>query len=345
MAPEQYAPVPVPYLPIFIVPFQLFALLEVVPGFWIWTVLNLIGTVAYLIFFARKTGRGKPLQKRNLLLALLSLPVFLNLFQGQVNLWLMVCAGEFLRAMLNDKPFQAGLWLSGLLLKPQILILILPALLFKRFFQTIYGFTLSAAGLGLVSFLMGGWTALRNLIQLLVGYSGGLPSNYPEAMMNWRMVAFNFNALTRSAIGWWFAIPCLLVTFVVTLYLWKFSFRPTRTQFPIIILAIFAGTFAVTWHSHFSMSMIAIPFLLYLLSENILPEKLFSLWFFAPPAIMVFTYLAAPLVKVGLLPSGLYPIINLLTDARGLILNMILLGCAVVYLSRNSQPVKAQSIP
>ena len=59
MLPAQYAPVPVPYLPPFIAPFQFFALLDVIPGFWIWTTLNIAGVIAYLVFFARNVRPGK----------------------------------------------------------------------------------------------------------------------------------------------------------------------------------------------------------------------------------------------------------------------------------------------
>ena len=59
------------------------------------------------------------------------MPVFLNFFFGQVNLWLLICAGEFFRAFLSAKPLKAGLFLGGWLLKPQLLILIIPFLLIQ----------------------------------------------------------------------------------------------------------------------------------------------------------------------------------------------------------------------
>lgn len=335
MSPEQYAPVPVPYLLIFITPFQLFALLDVIPGFWLWTVLNITGTIAYLLFFTRKTGGTEPIRIRTLLLVLISLPVFLNLFQGQVNAWLMICTGEFLRKLMDDEPFQAGLWLGGLLLKPQILILILPALLFKRSFSTIFGFALSSLGLGLASLVLGGWTAFQRLIQLLIGYTGGLPSNYPESMVNWRMVAYNINALFSSNIGWWIAIPGLIATVIFALYTWRFPVPPRSTQFTVAILGTFAATSAIAWHSHFSMMMLMIPILLYLISRGVLPEKLFLFWIFMPPILMLAAYIFAPIIKVGLLPDSLYPVLNLSSGLRGLILNVYLLWWTTAYLKKH----------
>ena len=280
MLPEQYDPVPVPYLPVFIVPFQLFALFDVIPSFWTWTVLNIIGIITYLIFFTRKISLRKPFKKRILILAFISLPVFLDLFQGQFNLLLMVCVGEFLRKIMDDKQFLAGIWLGGLLLKPQILILIIPFLFLKRRWRALYGFAISSFGLGLISFLIGGLTSIQKMVQLWIGYTGGLPSNYPEAMMNWRMVALNVNAIFNSNIGWWIAIPCLIATLIYAFYGWRIRFDFQSPEFVLAILGTFAATSTIAWHSHFSMTMIMISILLDLISENILSKELFSFCFF-----------------------------------------------------------------
>ena len=343
MLPEQYAPVPVPYLPIFIVPFQPLARLDVNLSFWLWTALNASGSLIYLVHFAKKTSSGKLLKRRTLILLLLSLPVFLNLFQGQVNLWLMICTGEFLRNTLDNRPQRAGLWLGGLLLKPQILFLIIPALLIKRSFSTIYGFAFSAFGLGIASLILGSWSGLVKMFQLWVGYTGGLPSNYPEAMMNWRMVALNLNALSSTNIGWWIAIPCLLATMVFGLYIWKFPFDKPSTQLIVANLGTFAATCAIAWHSHFSMSMVMIPILLYLTSREVLPENILSFWVFLPPIMMVITFILASIVKAGFLPESLYPFLNLMSGMRGLILNIYLVWWAFVYLHTN-MPHKVRSL-
>jgi len=337
MLPAQYAPVPVPYLPVFIAPFQLFALLDIVPGFWIWTIINLAGIIAYLVFFTRNIGQEKPIKIRALLLLILSLPVFLDLFQGQVNLWLMICTGEFLRKIMDDKPFPAGLWLGGLLIKPQILVLIIPMLLYKRSFSAIYGFAVSSFGLVLISLMLGGRTVFLQLLQLWIGYSGGLPSNYPESMMNWRMVAYNINALFYSQIGWWIAMPCLIVTSLLAIYQWKFSSNRLSVHFAVTILGTFAATSAVAWHSHFSMSMIMLPILLYLLSRDALPKRVFSLWVFLPPSLMLSVYIIASFIKMGLLPTSLYPILNLMSGLRGLILNIYILMWVTLFHHQTGQ--------
>ena len=248
----------------------------------------------------------------------------------------MLCTGEFLRKTMDDKPFQAGIWLGGLLLKPQILILIIPMLLYKRLFSTIYGFAVSSFGLVLISFILGGWTIFPKIIELWIGYSGGLPSNYPESMMNWRMIAYNVNALANSKIGWWIAMPCLIATSLLAIYNWKVSYDRLSVYFAVTILGTFAATSAIAWHSHFSMTMIIIPIFLYLLSRETLPERLFSFWIFLPPTLMLSIYIIAPFIKLGLLPTGLYPILNLMSGLRGLILNIYLLWWATMSLPRTN---------
>ena len=117
-SPYVFHPIPTPYLPVFIVAFQALALLPPVPAAYAWEILNLLGTTAYLWFFAAKIERrAVPVQL--IALTMVSAPVFLNLFTGQVNLLLAICAGEYLRAAMAGRPLQSGVWLGGLLLKPQ----------------------------------------------------------------------------------------------------------------------------------------------------------------------------------------------------------------------------------
>lgn len=130
--------VPLPYLPIFIIPFQFLSLLDLPYSFIAWTLINVIGFGYYLNFFTREL-LGENLPKRLLLIFFLSLPVFLNLNYGQVNIWLGICAGEFFRALTSGKSLKAGLWLGGWLFKPQLLILIIPFLIIRKNLKALLG--------------------------------------------------------------------------------------------------------------------------------------------------------------------------------------------------------------
>ena len=160
-----FTPVDVPYLPIFFLPFQFFSLINLPLSYVIWTLINLIGLICYLRFFTMEVA-GYSLSFRLLLFILLSLPVFINLHEGQVNIWLGVCAGEFMRAILTDKPYKAGAWLGGWLLKPQLLIFIIPFLLIKRSMKALSGFIISTTAVMTISFGLINTNGLLNYINI-----------------------------------------------------------------------------------------------------------------------------------------------------------------------------------
>ena len=140
-----YAPIPAPLFAIFIVPLQLLSLLNPVMGFGLWTIINLIGLILYLRFFI-KDLIPNPTRSHLLVVFLISLPVFQTLFWGQLNVWLVICLGEFMRTAFQKKAFYSGLWLAGLLIKPQTIMFLIPALLLQRSWKTLAGFTTGAIG-------------------------------------------------------------------------------------------------------------------------------------------------------------------------------------------------------
>ena len=104
---SSFITLPAPYLSFFILPFGLLSRINVESSYWVWVVLNLFIVIGYLIFFIRKTRlqeNGLPLNFYQLTLVLASFPLFDNLINGQLNMFLMVCTGEFVRNALRKKP-------------------------------------------------------------------------------------------------------------------------------------------------------------------------------------------------------------------------------------------------
>ena len=133
---SKFDPTPVPVLSFFIIPFQLLSRVELELSYWIWTAANLALLAGYLLFFLNKVRPKLPAagsDRKLVFIMLLSFPAIETLIWGQVEVFLLICTGEFIRSALNRKPFLSGLWLGGLLLKPQILILIVPVLLILRY--------------------------------------------------------------------------------------------------------------------------------------------------------------------------------------------------------------------
>ena len=206
------------YLPIFVFLFKYFSLLKPTPSYLVWTFINLSGFILYLTYFIKKTG-GKPLPNKMLLLLSLSLPVFVNFHEGQVNVWLMICAGEFVRAILTKNHFKGGLWLGGWLLKPQLLILIIPFILFQRLGKILWGFLTYSAIIFLISFGLTQGKGVLNLVNLFLEAGSGAVTSNPAAMMNWRMLGWYITSITSPPIGWTFIIIISIITVFVTLHI------------------------------------------------------------------------------------------------------------------------------
>ena len=196
---------PVPYFSFFVLPFQLLSRVGLVDGYWIWTILNLIILIGYLVFFLRRTNpeSGTTISGLNyLILVLISFPVFSNITNGQVGVFLLVCAGEFIRYAVSKKPVLSGLWLGGLLLKPQLLILIIPIILIMRNWKVLFGFIVSSGIILTTSLFLSGFAGMKALINLWTNYSVGMALIFPEVMINWRMVGLNLNNLLNTSLGW-----------------------------------------------------------------------------------------------------------------------------------------------
>ena len=48
---------------------------------------------------------------------------------------------------------------------------------------------------------------------------------------------------------------------------------------------VFSATLAITWHSHYHMAMVLIPFLIYVSINKLLPQKITFLWVIVTPVI------------------------------------------------------------
>ena len=278
---------PVPYLSFFVIPFQFLSRVGLVQSYWMWTVFNHIVLVGYLLFLIRRLESTEACDNHlNLLiLMLISYPVLMNLFTGQVEVFLVVFAGEFIRNAINKNPIYSGLWLSGLLLKPQLLILIIPAILILRNWKVLIGFIVSSGVILITSFLLSGITGMKALFNLLTKYSSGITSSAPEAMINWRMVGLNLNHLTNTSLGWVITGFGMALTVLAVCLLIKHKPPFGNPQWIMTILGVLSATLAMTWHSHFHMAMVIIPFLIYASIHKQLPDKPVFLWGIVTPII------------------------------------------------------------
>ena len=321
---------PASYFSFFVLPFLLLSRVDPNQSYWIWTSINLTALIGYLIFFMRKTLPENPLppsNKRMLFLMFLSFPMLVNLTEGQVEVFLVIYMGEFIRNALNKKPFPSGIWLGGLMLKPQLLIIIIPILVIQKNWKVLMGFLASSGVIIGSSAILAGTNGMKSLIELWFKYGKGIASNSPERMINWRMLAANLD----SSLGWIVAILGMALTFIAVYFLVKNNDSYGTSHWVMAMLGIFSGTLAITWHSHFHMAAILIPLLIYCSSFQMLNNKVVFFWAVSTPVILMVVSVIALLIfiftKININDFG-----ATLLGPSGFLSNIVILGSVLYFL-------------
>jgi len=273
--------VPVPYLPVFILPFLPLLALDPLVGFALWTAVN-----AFLAWLALRSvvPAGEGWVARS---AFLSLPVVLTLFFGQVNAWLMIGLAGHLISLRHQRRLMAGIWLGLLLVKPQILILLVFGLLLSRQWKTLGGvFVASLASLA-ASAALAGTAGLARLLDLLLRYPANLATTFPESMMNWRALGLLLDPVLGQGVAWGLAAAGLLSTIALTVAV---ALRSGRSEDPatqtLLVLGLYAGSCAVAWHAHVHLAAPLLIPLAWLTVRGAWPRWKFDLWILLPAATL-----------------------------------------------------------
>ena len=127
-----------------------------------------------------------------LLFALLAfVPLHLTLLQNQLGLFPALGILEAIVAFRDRRPVRAGCWILLGILKPQLILLPLLALLVARCWKALTPFLVGALGVFVISLFAAGWWVPQYL-SFLVTYNrtGSGVSLYPQAMQNWRGLAY-----------------------------------------------------------------------------------------------------------------------------------------------------------
>ncbi len=283
----RYGTIPTYFIPAFVAPLLPLLLFDPVSGFILWTTLN----TAILLWYLRRLSRaaGGYGGRMGLLVLLLSFPAFTTLLFGQVNVWLLIFFGEFMIAAVRGKQFRAGLWLGGMLLKPQVLPLLLLGLLIGRRFRTLSGFVVAALVLLLISVCLSGVQGLIALVRLILLEPTGLPGVFPEGMMNWRALAVNLSSIAPPKFSWGVAMLGLVSTVAFAASLWRRFAARSPSRFAIILLGTYAAACTVAWHSLVHMALPLLAPLVYLAANRCLPPKLLNIWAITPALAFLVT--------------------------------------------------------
>ena len=221
------------------------------------------------------------------------------------------------------------------MLKPQLLILIIPVLLVQRSIRAVAGFAVSMMAILMISFGLVGTEGLLTLLGLFLGFAKGMPTNGPEIMMNWRMLGLHIASLASPIVGRGVTVIGTMLTACALLFFLRRPIHVDHTKDAIALIGVLAATGAVAWHAHFSMAIVLIPPMVLLYIRKRFPEKLLLFWVFMPTVAMLLIYVLAAFIRVGILPLGMAEFLDLLAGLRGLVLNLAILAWAVIEYSRN----------
>jgi hypothetical protein len=293
-SPEPPLYVGMPYLPVFAVLFLPFALLDFTTSFYCWVGLqSLIFTFAMLRF--SKT-HGESTNPGRLLLWALSIPLVSNLYLGQINALLVLFLVEFTLAFSQGENRRAGWWLSTLLIKPHLLILLIPGFLLRRNWSLLAGFSLGSLVLLACSTTLVGFQGLVAIYQLTVLFAGPLIQT-AHGMMNFRALALNLGTFLPVWIPWSLATLGGIITLVLVARTWLLTNYASPDSIIRLLVVTLVGTFLLSWHSHFYMLILLPPLLLYLDYKGRLPHQLRSAWMLTPPLVFLLAHGIVPLLE------------------------------------------------
>lgn len=300
---SSFEPHPSPYFPVFMAPFKYLSRIDMATSFWIWTIATFILFAGYLYSFINRLNRisNNHLNFYSLFIPIfVSYPVYTSFLYGQPEVFLLIFTGEFLLYGYAKKPFISGLWLGLLFIKPQVLLLVIPALLIKKNWKSLAGFLISAGVITLSSTLIVGLNGMIDLMKLWFSYAPNTDFFSPNGMANWRMVASNLNGWTDSLMGWIIAGIGMIITLIIWFKLSRKLYPEDSDGWVLNSGAIFSASLAFTWHSHIHMGMVLIPFLIFLMKVNqSLGKHAMDGWVFSFPFVMILSYLLMALLTLG----------------------------------------------
>ena len=295
-ASMDFWPLPLPYLSVFTLPMVLLTLLEPMPGFVIWTVINL--GVAYY-FLSRFIGKSHlNLPRIYILIIFFSFPFLLNTLFAQVNLLLLISVGEFIVNLRDSKNRTAGGWLTGLLIKPQLLLLLIPGLIYLRKWKILAGFAIGGLLVVLGSLLLVGFSGSFDYASTILNW----PSVLGDSGMNLLALSTNLNKFLPDIISKTLILFLYLLFLLLIIINWiDYRINYEKSSFEALLLATFLTTFTLSPHSNVYMAIMIIPLGFILLDKKILSERLAFYWCLFPVVLflLVGTYSVGAAHAVG----------------------------------------------
>jgi hypothetical protein len=252
--------VPAPYPPPFSLAFVPSTLLAPVPGFLVWTIFHGLVLVLYQIRLARAFGVDRP--GWLIVAVILSPPAFIHLLMGQISVWIMVFFGEAVIAFDGGRRLKAGVWLGLMVLKPQALVLLIPALAITSQWRVLLGMGVAALATVVPTLLVAGdWiTSYARFLKPMLDASGAVMASFPTSMSNWRAFALNSAHVVSPVVAWGVAGIGIALTGTMGFACARSALRGgDRFVVSLGWLGLAAATNACTWHAHVHQSLLLVP--------------------------------------------------------------------------------------
>jgi hypothetical protein len=291
----KFWPLPLPYPSIFTLPMVGLTIFSPKTGFIFWTCINSIGTLLYILFFIKSTSSRIPIVY--ILLGFLSLPIFLNLFLGQVNLLILVSFGESVRLFKKNNEIGAGLWLAGLLIKPQTLLILIPALILHKKKHILFGFVISSTVVLGCSLILSGVDGIKSMFRII--------SSWPIVNMN--VILENSGISLNSLVvnlkqvlapnlsnALYIFIFAIILFLIIVIWLPRNSPLATENLYRTF-LCTYAATCTLSPHSNIHMAIPMVALGLLVVSRNKQFASLALCWIVLPACL----FLLASLISTG----------------------------------------------
>lgn len=244
---------PFPYPAALALPLGVIAGIPPVPGYLAWTTLN-AGALIVVVRQVRWTvgPLSAPMRLRASMLLLTLVPVALTLVQGQVSFVLLLAFLLAWREIKQGREVRAGLWLSLLALRPQLVILPALVLLAKARWSALAGLAIGLAGIALASLLAVGVDGLAGNVRLwLTSATGGEQLTvHPQGMFTWRSQVQLLLGTDEPgpALGPWVMGALACVTLLA--YTWSGPWRSSGAFFDLQWATLVAATLFTSPHAN-----------------------------------------------------------------------------------------------
>lgn len=236
--------------------FSPLALLSIKSAYIVFSALNIV--VALISFYLISSQIYKDKEKAKYVLSLVFIlfcfPVWMTIIQGQVSFFILLgfIAGWY--CFKREKNTLAGIFLSLLWIRPQLILLPVLFLVFKKQWKAIFGLCLSTVVLGLISVYMIGIPGIINYIHVLskIPYLGDSYTVHPQlepTLRGFLQAILHTNTLSDVILPLTIGIAATMFLLVISL---RGKFEPKTIKFDlqwsVLILAVIFTSLHTNYH-------------------------------------------------------------------------------------------------